>query len=96
MLMPGILAADFHRGKCGLVWENRALASGMSLTEIKAAVRGLTPAELVDIEHLVVELRHAGKTELRVGEAQPGDTDVPAAMDAVFDKHRELLRRLAQ
>ena len=68
----------------------------MSLTEIKAAVRGLTPAELVDIEHLVVELRHAGETEPRVREAQPGDADVPAAMDAVFEKHRELLRRLAQ
>ena len=96
MHMPGVLAADFHRGKCGLVWENRALASGMSLTEIKAAVRGLTPAELVDIEHLVVELRHAGEAEPRVREALPTDAGVPAAMDAVFDKHRELLRRLAQ
>ena len=69
----------------------------MSLTEIKAAVRGLTPAELVDIEHLVVKLRHGGgETDARVREAQPGDDDVPAAMDAVFEKHRELLRRLAQ
>lgn len=68
----------------------------MSLAEIKHAVRALTPAELADIERLVVELRQrAGEAEPRIREAQAGDADVPAAMDAVFEKHRELLR-LAQ
>ena len=69
----------------------------MSLAEIKNAVRALTPAELSDIERLVIELRHrAGEDEQRIREAQSDDADVPAAMDAVFEKHRELLRRLAQ
>ena len=69
----------------------------MSLAEIKNAVRALTPAELVDIELLVVELRQrAGDAAPAIREAQPADADVPAAMDAVFEKHRELLRRLAQ
>ena len=69
----------------------------MSLAEIKNAVRGLTPADLADIERLVAELRgREGEAESRIREAQPSDADVPAAMNAVFDKHRELLRRLAQ
>ena len=68
----------------------------MSLAEIKNAVRALTPAELADIERLVVDLpRRAGETGTAIREAQPADGDVPAAMDAVFEKHRELLRRLA-
>ena len=69
----------------------------MSLAEIKDAVRALTPAELADIERLVAELRRrTAEVEPRIREAQPADADVPAAMDAVFEKHRELLRRLAQ
>jgi hypothetical protein len=69
----------------------------MSLAEIKDAVRRLTPAELADIERLVVDLRREAEgSECRVREARPTDPDVPAAMDAVFEKHRELLRRLAQ
>lgn len=69
----------------------------MSLAEIKDAVRRLTPAELVDIERLVADLRREAEvSETRVREVQPNDPDVPAAMDAVFEKHRELLRRLAQ
>ena len=69
----------------------------MSLAEIKNAVRALTPAELADIERLVAELRcRTGEAEPPIREAQPADADVPAAMDAVFEKHRELLRRLAQ
>ena len=69
----------------------------MSLAEIKNAVRALTPAELADIERLVAELRRGtAEAEPRIREAQPADADVPAAMDGVFEKHRELLRRLAQ
>ncbi len=66
----------------------------MSLAEIKEEMRHMSPAELADIERLAAELRQPGEPQVRV--VQPTDQDVPAAMDAVFDKHRELLRRLAQ
>ena len=65
----------------------------MSVAEIKSALRTLSAAELADIEQLAADLR---RSPPRVREAQPSDSDVPAAMDAVFEKHRELLRRLAQ
>ena len=68
----------------------------MSLAEIKDAVRGLTPAELADIEQLVVELRQTPEAEPCIRVAYPSDPDVPAAMNAVFEKHRDVLRRLAQ
>lgn len=73
-----------------------ALISGMSLAEIKDAMRRLTPAELADIEQLVVDLRDTSKAEPRTRIAHPSDPDVPAAMKAVFEKHREVLHRLAQ
>ena len=69
----------------------------MSVAEIKAALRTLSAAELADIEQWAADLRqHPAETAPRVRVAQPSDADVPAAMDAVFEKHRELLRRLAQ
>ena len=69
----------------------------MSLAEMKNEMRRLTPAELVEIERLAAEIRaEHGQTQASVREAQPGDADVPAAMDAVFGKHGELLRKLAQ
>ena len=68
----------------------------MSLAEIKNAVRTLTPAELADVEQLVAELRQTSDTEPRIRVAYPSDPDVPAAMNAVFEKHRDVLRRLAQ
>ena len=40
-------------------------------------------------------LRRLGNDAPRVREAQLSDADVPAAMDAVFEKHRELLHRLS-
>ena len=66
----------------------------MSVAEIKEEMRHMTAAELADIEKHAAELR--GGSEPRVRVAEPNDTDVPAAMDAVFSKHSDLLRRLAQ
>lgn len=69
----------------------------MSVAEIKDALRTLSAAELADIERLAADLRQRpAEIGPRVREVQPSDADVPAAMDAVFEKHRELLRRLAQ
>ena len=66
---------------------------GMSVAEIKDALRTLSAAELADIEKLASDLRRAPASPREV---LPTDPDVPAAMDAVFEKHRELLQRLAQ
>ena len=69
----------------------------MSVAEIKDALRTLGAAELADIEQLAADLRQRpAETMPGVRVVQPSDADVPAAMDAVFEKHRELLRRLAQ
>ena len=69
----------------------------MSVAEIKDALRTLNAAELADIEQLAANLRqHPPEAAPLVREVQPSDAAVPAAMDAVFAKHRELLRRLAQ
>jgi hypothetical protein len=90
-------AADFPAEKADWFGGRIEYIPNMSLAEIKEAVRGLTPTELADVERLVADLRReATSTQPRVREAQPADPDVPAAMDAVFEKHRELLRRLAQ
>jgi len=69
----------------------------MSVAEIKEALRNLSAAELADIEQLASDLRQRpDASDPRVRVVQPSDADVPAAMDAVFEKHRDLLRRLAQ
>jgi hypothetical protein len=69
----------------------------MSLAEMKNELRRLTPAELRELEKLLAEIRtENGEAAARVREAAPDDADVPAAVDAVFGKHRELLRKLAQ
>jgi hypothetical protein len=69
----------------------------MSLAEIKEALRTLTADELADVAHLAAELRRgaASATET-VRVVQPSDPDVQATMDAVFKKHHDLFRRLAQ
>jgi hypothetical protein len=66
----------------------------MSVAEIKEEMRRMTSSELADIEKLAVELQRGSET--RVREVQSSDADLQPAMDAVFDKHRDLLRRLAQ
>ena len=111
----------------GWFGKKSALVSGMSLAEIKDAVRRLSAEERRELAHAL--LAHAllareapeaphqaasfaeakayvfdnyGELLRGLGQdkpprvAQPTDADVPAAMDAVFEKHREVLRRLAQ
>ena len=69
----------------------------MSLAEIKDELRRLTPADRREIGKVLAELNAEGDdSTTRVREVTSTDADVPAAMDAVFEKHRELLRRLAQ
>jgi isopropylmalate/homocitrate/citramalate synthase len=67
----------------------------MSLAEMKEELRRLTPEERRELARALVELE-APEIEPRVREAQPSDPGVVQAMDAVFSKHSELLRRLAQ
>lgn len=60
----------------------------MSLAEMKEELRRLSPAELVEIEKLVAEIR-AESVEKRVRNSQE-------AMDYVFDNFGDLLGRLAK
>jgi hypothetical protein len=69
----------------------------MSVAEIKEEMRKLSVAELADIEQLASDLRRAAEAGVpAIRHAEAADPDVPAALDAVFAKHRELLHRLAQ
>ncbi len=69
----------------------------MSVAEIKEALGTLTAAELAEVEKLAADLRQrVSGAEPQVRVAQIADADVPAALDAVFEKHHKLLRRLAQ
>jgi hypothetical protein len=67
----------------------------MSLAEIKEALRHLPAGDLADIERFAADLRRdAEGPSIRI--VRPDDPDALAAENAVFEKHRELLRRLAQ
>jgi len=68
----------------------------MSVAEIKQALQTLKPEELAEVAKEISSLGASGDSATRIREVGPGDPGVAQAMDAVFDKHRELLGRLAQ
>jgi hypothetical protein len=68
----------------------------MSFSEIKDALPSLTRAELAEIARTTAELESAPEPRPTVREVQPSDPGAAAAIDAVFRKHHDLLRRLAQ
>ena len=66
----------------------------MSVAEIKEELHRLSPEERNEISRALAALSEEKSSLIR--EVQPTDADLPAAMDAVFSKHRDLLGRLAQ
>jgi hypothetical protein len=70
-------------------------AGHMSVAEIKEQMRQMYALDVADIGQFAVELLRKAEP-VSVREVSPTDLDVPAAMDEIFEKHRELLRRLAQ
>ncbi len=67
----------------------------MSVAEIKDEIRRMSAEERKEIARTLAEIEGA-EAQPAVREVHPSDPDVAAAMDAVFNKHRELLHRLAQ